>query len=126
MFVEAQVKEAMGFFKCIRNFSCAAQRFNSVTAPLTNAFALFPAVLRFLSDLTQKGDHEDKAWSRRLLEALTAKDGGASLVKAAMAGDAFLVLEQFLRLDDRSDSAAVLKAEEVPSLICSVQALWLF
>ena len=112
LFQQTQLQQAAGFAKCIRNFSYAAQRFDSVTTPLFKAYALLPAVLAFLSQLTKVGDAEDQRWGRRILESLTSQSGGSALVSAAMAGDAFLVMEKFLRLDDRSDSTAILKASE--------------
>ena len=112
LFQQTQLQQAAGFAKCIRNFSYAAQRFDSVTTPLFKAYALLPAILAFLSQLTKVGDAEDQRWGRRILESLTSQSGGSALVSAAMAGDAFLVMEKFLRLDDRSDSTAILKASE--------------
>ena len=122
LFQQAQLQPALGFAKCIRNFSYAPQRFNSVTEPLFKAYTLLPSVLGFLSQLTKVGDAEDQRWGRRILESITSQNGGSALVSAAMAADAFLVMEKFIRLDDAADSTAILKASE--ALVCE-RFLWL-
>ena len=122
LFQQAQLQPALGFAKCIRNFSYAPQRFNSVTEPLFKAYTLLPSVLGFLSQLTKVGDAEDQRWGRRILESITSQNGGSALVSAAMAADAFLVMEKFIRLDDAADSTAILKASE--ALVCA-RFLWL-
>ena len=96
----------------MKNFSFAAQRFDSLSAPLIKIVALLPSILRFLSKLTQLGDADDQRWARRILEVLTCREGGQHLVKAAMVGDAMLILQKFLRMDDAADSPVIIKAQE--------------
>ena len=115
LFQKAQLDDAGGFCKAIKNFSYAAQRFDSITTPLFKIFTLFPSMLRFLAGMTRHGDSDDQRWARRILETMTAQDGGQSLIKSAMSADAFIILEKFLRLDDREDSTVILKAAEALS-----------
>lgn len=113
LFKDAQMEEDnLGFWKAIRNLSFAGQRFDSLTSPLFKIFSLFPGVIRFLCNMTKVGDVDDQKWAKRILEALTAPSGGQHLIKAAMVADCLLTVQNFLRLDDRSDTSVIIKARE--------------
>ncbi|CAE7759380.1 unnamed protein product, partial [Symbiodinium necroappetens] len=109
-------EEAHDWSRAVKSLSFAMQRFDSLTTPLFRVITLFPSVLKFLCNMTRAdvGDSEDRVWSRRYLETFTSrsKQGGLNLAKAALVGDALLVLQRFLRLDDRSESDVLLKARE--------------
>lgn len=92
--------------------SFALQRFDSLSEPLLKVFLYFPSVLRFLGALTRDGDAEDARWSRRLLSQVTGLQGFRKLMTAAMAADALLMAQRFLRQDDRADTEVYLKLGE--------------
>ena len=116
MFKDAQVEEEhASFWKAIRNLSFAGQRFDSLTSPLFKIFTVFPGMIRFLCNMTRVGDAEDQRWAKRILEALSAPAGGQNLIKAAMVADCMLMVQSFLRLDDRSDTSVMIKAREAMS-----------
>ncbi|CAE7948966.1 unnamed protein product [Symbiodinium sp. KB8] len=107
-------QEAHDWSRAVKSLSFAMQRFDSLTTPLFRVITLFPSVLKFLCNMTRAdvGDSEDRVWSRRYLETFTRRQGGENLCKAAVIGDGLLVLQRFLRLDDRSQSDVLLKARE--------------
>ena len=87
----------MKFSKALKNFSFAAQRFNSLTDPLFKIFHLLPEVLAFLSELTRKGDADDAKWATHVLQSVTGKRAWFRIMVAAMAGDAMMLCHKFAK-----------------------------
>ena len=94
--------------------SFALQRFDSLSEPLLKIFVTFPNVLAFLGALTREGDVDDARWSRALLKQLTGEGAYKRVMTAALASDALLCAQQFLRRDDKGDSEVYCKAAEAP------------
>ena len=92
----------------MNNFSMAGQRFGS----MSRVFELLPAAMHFL-ELTNpsKGDNDDQHWARALLR-MTGPLAYRDMLGAALATDAMLVIQHFLREDDKADSCSFLKAAE--------------
>ncbi|CAE7692666.1 unnamed protein product [Symbiodinium sp. CCMP2592] len=107
-----QAEQAQSFRKAVKNMSFALQRFDSLSEPLFKIFLHFPSVLRFLGALTRDGDPEDARWSRRLLTQVTGLQGFRKLMTAALASDALMMAQRFLRQDDRADTEVFLKLGE--------------
>ena len=102
----------MKFSKALKNFSFAAQRFNSLTDPLFKIFHLLPEVLAFLSELTRKGDADDAKWATHVLQSVTGKRAWFRIMVAAMAGDAMMLCHKFIRKDDSASTEVYFKASE--------------
>lgn len=88
----------------INNFSMAGQRFGSMSRPLMKVFELLPAA-RFFLELTNpsKGDNDDQHWARALLR-MTGPLAYRDML--GVATDAMLVIQHFLREDDKADSCS--------------------
>ena len=108
-------QEAAQFFKAYKNLSFAMQRFDSLTTPLFKIYNLLRPTVGFLASMTKTGDSGDQKWAKRFLELLTREDGGQNLAQAAIVADCLMILQKFLRLDDKSEGSVVLKASEAPA-----------
>ena len=98
--------EARVFLRIVRNFSYAAQRFNSMSEPVWKLFLLFPCVVDALVLL---GDE----WSKKLLLRFAGRKGYDLLVSAAMVADVMMLLQPCIRIEDQSDGDASLLASTV-------------
>lgn len=58
--------------------------------------------LATLRELASDGDQEDSAWATALLQQFSGIRGYVNLMKAALAADAMISLERFVRTADTS------------------------
>jgi hypothetical protein len=107
----AQVSEAE-FCKALRSFSFAMQRFDSAALPLWKILKSLPTVFKFLSKVTEAGDAEDQQWARQLISAVTGANAYQNIVRCALATDAMMTCQRFLRLADKADNDATLSGSQ--------------
>ena len=100
------------FEKVVRNFSFAAQRFDSLALPLMKVVHLLPVVYKFLTRLTDVGDLDDQKWACSLLSRLTGPEAYRNILRAALASDAMLVGHSFIRFEDAAEGNPLLKGAE--------------
>jgi hypothetical protein len=112
LFEKAQEGSADVFTRAVKNFSFAAQRFDSLSVPLLKIFSLLPVVYKFLRSLTSDGDQEDQAWACNMLSRLTGVGAFHDIMCCALAADACLVGHNMIRLDDTAENNSILKASE--------------
>ena len=112
LFAEVQIGNAKRYARAITNFSFALQRFDSLTEPGQRLVTLLPEVLQFLCILTKDGDVEDVKCARSCLSHLTGAGSWKRICTAAMGIDALLILQKFLRKDDKGNAEVFLKASE--------------
>ena len=117
IFAEVQINDSVKFSKALKNFSLAAQRFNSLSDPLFKIFHLLPNVLKFLTELTEKGDVEDARWATQLLLAVTGKRAWFKIMVAAMAGDAMMLCQKFIPEVSVQSQRHDLQARSCPSCL---------
>ena len=101
------------FTREVRNFSFAAQRFDSLAVPLLKIVHMLPVVYRFLAKLTEVGDGPDQKWAVTMLQRLTGVAAYHDIVRAALAADAMVIGHRMIRMDDAAENNPINKASEV-------------